>query len=70
MKRSEMVRMLCAIINLNTHKTIDEFSGDYLCTLEEASIVLKKLENLGMLPPDQNKDVEPPCAVLTYWEEE
>lgn len=51
MKRSDMVRLLCAIINVQTHKTIDKFSGDYMCTLEEADIVLKKIEELGMAPP-------------------
>lgn len=55
MKRSDAVRMLCAIINTQTHRTVDNFSGDYMCTLEEAAVVLKKLEELGMSPPPHSK---------------
>ena len=51
MKRSDAVRLLTAFINLNTHKTIDEFSGDYMCSLEEGSKVLSFLEKQGILPP-------------------
>lgn len=51
MKRSEMVRLLTAYCNLNTFKTVDEFSGDYLMTLEEGESLLSFLEERGMLPP-------------------
>lgn len=47
-----MIRLLTAVINLHTHKTIDAFSGDYLCTLEEGETVLNFLEKQGMAPPE------------------
>lgn len=62
MKRNTMIRIIDdLLISRGFHK-----AG----SLDLAIMLLDKIEEAGMLPPDQNKDAEPPCAVLTYWEEE
>jgi hypothetical protein len=57
MEKSEMIRLLTAFCNFHTFKTIDEFSGDYMMTLEEGEKVLAFLESLGMKPPSYRKTV-------------
>lgn len=70
MKRSEMIRLICAFCNFNTFKTIDDFSGDYMMNIEEASSLLNMIETQGMVPPKAffvNDTVE---GMLNKWEPE
>lgn len=66
MKRSEMVEYISIELQDIIQENYIDQKGFTWC----ANLILLRLEELGMLPPDQNKDVEPPCAVMTYWEEE
>jgi hypothetical protein len=66
MKRSEMVKHISVELQDIVQENYIDEQGFEWC----ANLILLRLEELGMLPPDQNKDIEPPCAVLTYWEEE
>jgi hypothetical protein len=52
MTRKEFIRLVTAFINLNCNKTRDEFSGDYLMTLEDTDKLVTFQEKLGMQPPE------------------
>jgi hypothetical protein len=64
MKRSEMIDLISEIL---MEQSIRQQVLGFKVKSEE---ILTKIESAGMLPPDQNKDAETPCEVLTYWEEE
>jgi hypothetical protein len=52
MRKDDMIRLLTAYCNFNTFKTVDEFSGDRMMTLEEGEQLLNWLQNkMGMKPP-------------------
>lgn len=71
MKRSEAIRLIMAYCNLNTFKTLDDFSGDYLMTINECSNLVNFLtEVVGMLPPEIDKMIEGHQCTINEWEPE
>lgn len=75
-----MIRLLTAFINFNCNKIKDEFSGDYLTTLEDGDAIVGFLENREMLPPKRDKQItydeivnsgyEPVHVLERQWDEE
>lgn len=64
MKRNQAINLLIDGVHKTTH-------SDLILEIDEANDLLNYIENImGMLPPNQNKDEEAPCAVLTEWEKE
>lgn len=70
MKRSEAIKKLIpkVISKFQVISKENYDNGVYEARAEELLDFIEK--ELGMVPPDQNKDIEPPCAVMTYWEDE
>ncbi len=66
MKRSEAIVKLTRMYHIR-HVMVE---GGYITPQDFMTEVLTYMEHLGMLPPDQNANEEPPCAVLTEWEPE
>lgn len=61
MRRSEMLKLIESLIDCGR---------EWADKATRAENLLCHLEQAGMLPPDQNANEEPPCAVLTEWEDE
>lgn len=66
MKRSEMITQMEMVYAIR-HVMVE---GNYITLRDFMSEMLHVMESKGMLPPDQNAKEEPPCAVLTEWEQE
>lgn len=64
MKRSDVVNLISEILLQQALRQ------KVLGFKDKSEEILVAIEEAGMLPPDQNKDAEPPCAVMTYWEDE
>ncbi len=58
MKRSDMARLLTAFVNLKCCKTVDDFSGDRLMTLEEGANLLAYIERYMKLDYVEEFDTE------------
>jgi len=72
MKRSEMLEQiqleLSEILDAYVVKVQNYKVEDFLKS--KASGILDMIEGFGMLPPDQNAEMPPPCACIFEWSPE